>query len=141
MSAKAVISALACGAIFGVGLCLSGMTDPRNVLAFLDVAGHWSPNLAGVMLGAIAVHATWLRLAGGAKPVRTGVDAPLIVGAAIFGVGWGLAGYCPGPVIVSLGKGALGVIVFVAMMGLGVLLVDALWGLSSTKEEAPSNAE
>lgn len=141
MRAKAVVSALVCGAIFGVGLCLSGMTDPRNVLAFLDVAGHWSPNLAGVMLGAIAVHAVWLRVTGEAKPIRTGIDAPLLVGAAIFGVGWGLAGYCPGPALVSLGSGALGVIVFVIAIELGMLLIDATRGLSQTKEKTASTAE
>ena len=141
MSAKRAFSALVCGVIFGVGLCVSGMTDPKNVLAFLDVAGHWSPNLAGVMLGAIAVHAVWLRITGEAKPIRVGVDAPLIAGAAIFGVGWGLAGYCPGPVIVSLGSGALGVIVFVVAMELGMLLVDAIRGLSPTQEKTTSAAE
>lgn len=136
MNAKHIASALLCGVIFGVGLCVSGMTDPKNVIAFLDVAGHWSPNLAGVMIGAIAVHAVWLRVIGDAKPIRTGVDAPLIVGAAIFGVSWGLAGYCPGPVIVSLGSGAIGVIVFVIAIELGMLLIDATRGLSPKAKAA-----
>jgi len=136
------VAAFVCGLVFGLGLLVSGMTDPRNVLAFLDVTGHWSPNLAGVMVGAIAVHAVGLRLSSrGAKPIRYGVDAPLIAGAAIFGVGWGLAGYCPGPAIVSLGSGALGAIVFVTAMGLGMLLLDAARGLSpKTKVDPSANA-
>jgi len=147
MKAK-LVSALICGVIFGVGLCVSGMTDPRNVLAFLDVAGHWSPNLAGVMVGAIAVHASWLRFVRrrpantpSLVPPRRGVDTALVAGAAIFGVGWGLAGYCPGPAIVAVGKGTLGAIAFVTAMGLGMLLCDALRGLSPNPEETPSTAE
>jgi uncharacterized membrane protein YedE/YeeE len=132
---KALLSALAAGLIFGAGLCLSGMTDPHNVLAFLDFTGHWSPNLAGVMVGAIAVHASWLRwgaprraaAASNALPPRGArVDAALVAGAALFGVGWGLAGYCPGPALVALSTGALGPIVFVGAMVVGMRLVDAL---------------
>jgi uncharacterized membrane protein YedE/YeeE len=134
---KALLSALAAGLIFGAGLCLSGMTDPRNVLGFLDFTGHWSPNLAGVMIGAIAVHASWLRWgapprAGAASnslpPPRARIDAALVGGAAVFGVGWGLAGYCPGPALVALGTGALGPIVFVGAMVFGMRLIDALRG-------------
>ena len=125
---KAVLTALLSGLVFGVGLCISGMTDPKNVLAFLDVAGAWSPNLAGVMLGAIAVHAAWLRF--GAKqslvPAKAHVDTALVAGAALFGIGWGLAGYCPGPAIVALGSGALGTLAFVAAMLLGMLGERAL---------------
>ena len=131
---KALLSALACGVLFGIGLCVSGMSDPKNVLAFLDVTGRWSPNLACVMLGAVAVHASWLRwvsprLQPGASvaPVRTRIDAALIGGAALFGVGWGLAGYCPGPSIVALGSGALGVVVFVSAMAVGIALASAPW--------------
>ncbi len=125
---KALASALLAGAIFGVGLCVSGMTDPKNIVAFLDVTGHWSPNLAGVMLGAIAVHATWLRFgarvgyAGPSSlmPPRARIDSALLGGAALFGMGWGLSGYCPGPSIVALGTGAPGAIVFVAAMVAGI---------------------
>jgi uncharacterized protein len=132
---KALLSALAAGLIFGIGLCLSGMTDPKNILAFLDFSGHWSPNLAGVMIGAIAVHASWLRWGaprrGGVAsnslpPPRTRIDAALVAGAAVFGIGWGLAGYCPGPALVALSTGALGPIVFVGAMVLGMRLIDAL---------------
>jgi uncharacterized membrane protein YedE/YeeE len=141
---RAALSALAAGLLFGAGLSVSGMTDPKNILAFLDFTGHWSPNLLGVMLGAIAVHASWLRfgarkrdaLSRSSLSPRARIDGALVGGAALFGVGWGLAGYCPGPVIVSLGKGALGPVVFVAAMVLGMRLIDALRG--PTKETLPS---
>jgi uncharacterized membrane protein YedE/YeeE len=103
------LHALGAGLLFGAGLVVSGMVDPRNVVAFLDVAGAWSPNLAGVMVGAIAVHATALRLGRRRRPfvldATPWLDARLVGGAAIFGVGWGLAGYCPGPALVAMGFG------------------------------------
>lgn len=126
---KALLTALLSGLIFGVGLCVSGMADPKNVLAFLDVAGDWSPNLAGVMLGAIAVHAAWLRWGARANGAASAswlpagkqrIDAALLVGSALFGVGWGLAGYCPGPSVVALGSGALGIVVFLGAVALGM---------------------
>jgi hypothetical protein len=116
-----------------VGLCVSGMTDPKNISAFLDVTGRWSPNLAGVMLGAIAVHAAWLRL-GARVPAlsptsrlapQARLDGALLGGAALFGVGWGLSGYCPGPSLVALGSGAQGVFVFVAAMAVGIGVAEA----------------
>ena len=126
---KAVLSALAAGLVFGVGLCISGMTDPKNIGNFLDVTGHWSPNLAGVMVGAIAVHTAWLRWGARRAPGASSslvpsarVDGALLGGAALFGIGWGLSGYCPGPSIVALGSGALAPLVFVAAMVLGVWL-------------------
>lgn len=128
---KALLTALASGLLFGVGLCISGMTDPANILAFLDVAGKWSPNLAGVMAGAIVVHGSWLRWTARRDAAREEdrtpggtkrVDVALLVGAALFGVGWGLAGYCPGPAIVALGSGARGAIVFVIAMAAGMIL-------------------
>lgn len=126
------VTALVAGLVFGVGLVLSGMTDPRNVVAFLDVFGRfgqWSPNLAAVMVGAIAVHLVSLRVLG-ARDARLRVavergplfDGRLIGGAAVFGAGWGLAGYCPGPAIVSLGLGSVSAWGFVAAMIVGVLL-------------------
>ncbi|HYQ40396.1 MAG TPA: DUF6691 family protein [Polyangiaceae bacterium] len=131
---KALLSALGSGLLFGVGLCISGMTDPANIIAFLDVRGRWSPNLAGVMLGAIAVHFSWLRLAArrvqacgdDARVSTKRVDGALVGGAAIFGVGWGLAGYCPGPAIVALGSGAFGAVVFVLAMAAGMLLSEGI---------------
>ena len=129
---KALATALLAGLIFGVGLCVSGMTDPRNIVAFLDVTGRWSPNLAGVMLGAIAVHAAWLR--SGSRVSATGreslmpahgrIDSALLGGAALFGVGWGLSGYCPGPSLVALGTGAPGALVFVAAMAVGITVSE-----------------
>ena len=143
---KPVLSALLAGLVFGVGLCISGMTDPKNVLAFLDVTGRWSPNLAGVMVGAIGVHAAWLRwgvphadpTARSLAP-RGRVDGALLGGAALFGVGWGLAGYCPGPALVALGTSALAPLVFVTAMLAGMALSDTLQRRSAGRAlDAPS---
>jgi uncharacterized membrane protein YedE/YeeE len=121
------VAALGAGALFGVGLVLSGMTDPRNVVGFLDFTGKWNPSLAAVMVGAIGVHFVALRWLGargypvvGADP-RPSIDAKLVAGAAIFGVGWGLAGYCPGPAVVALGFGVPSAWAFMAAMVVGVL--------------------
>ena len=105
------LSAFGCGLLFGVGLLLSGMTDPRNIIGFLDFAGDFNPRLAVVMIGAVGVHATALRLlrpqaiSSAAADWRQPVDRRAILGSAIFGLGWGLAGYCPGPALVSAGSG------------------------------------
>jgi len=132
---KAQLTALICGALFGVGLCISGMTDPQNIIAFLDVTGHWSPNLAGVMFGAIAVHFAWLRWFA-RRPLTlrdrvgsantNGIDRALLGGAALFGVGWGASGYCPGPAVVALASGALGPVVFALAMVAGMLLSEGV---------------
>lgn len=143
---KALLTASLAGVIFGVGLCLSGMTDPKNVLSFLDITGHWSPNLGGVMLGAIGVHAAWLRWgarraapsASHSTSARPRVDGALIAGAATFGVGWGLAGYCPGPSLVALGTGAAAPIVFVGAMLLGMTL--SAWLKRVPAEALPASA-
>ncbi len=144
---KPQLGALGCGLLFGVGLCVSGMSDPRNVIAFLDVAGKWSPNLAGVMLGAIAVHASWLRWSARRTGPMNGsllptsgkrIDAALVGGAALFGVGWGIAGYCPGPSIVALGSGALGALVFVVAMAAGMLLNEGVqWMTKRSGKPSP----
>jgi hypothetical protein len=121
------LAALVAGALFGVGLVVSGMTDPRNVVGFLDFTGRWNPSLAAVMLGAIGVHFSALRWLGArGYPVvgadaRPSIDGRLVAGAAIFGVGWGLAGYCPGPAIVALGFGVPSAWAFVIAMVAGVL--------------------
>jgi len=130
-----VVAALA-GALFGVGLLVSGMADPANVLGFLDVTRAWNPALAFVMAGAIAVYApvVWLVRARRAPlldsafhwPTPTKIDVPLVAGAALFGVGWGLVGYCPGPAIVSLGSGAADVVIFVAAMVAGGAVVRVI---------------
>lgn len=127
---RAVV-ALVCGVVFGAGLAIAGMTNPAKVLAFLDLAGAWDPTLAFVMGGALAVSAVgyaiarrrprpWLADAF-AIPTLQDLDARLLGGAALFGVGWGLVGLCPGPALASLARGSADVIVFVAAMVAGVL--------------------
>lgn len=129
------LSAFASGLVFGVGLILSGMTDPGKVIGFLDVAGNWDPSLAFVMGGAIFVAFFAFRLAdkragallGGAMhlPQRRGVDNRLVGGSLVFGVGWGLAGFCPGPALVSFASGVDKAVVFVAAMLGGMLIYTA----------------
>jgi uncharacterized membrane protein YedE/YeeE len=127
---RRLLLALGSGLLFGAGLCLSGMIDPRKVIGFLDVTGRWDPSLAAVMAGAVGVHAACLRFLGyrsEAKPAgRRRVDGGLLAGSAIFGVGWGLAGYCPGPAIVSVGLGVGGALAFVTSMLVGGWLADRL---------------
>lgn len=122
-----VISALLSGLLFGLGLILSGMVDPAKVQNFLDIAGTWDPSLAFVMAGAIGVAAPgfWLvrrraaPLSGSqfrVPPADAPIDRRLVIGAAVFGIGWGLAGFCPGPALVSLPLAAPGTIAFVSAM-------------------------
>jgi uncharacterized membrane protein YedE/YeeE len=109
------LSAFASGLLFTLGLALSGMTRPSKILGFLDIGGHWDPSLALVMAGAVAVYAIAVRasrrmsrpvVAGEfVEPAASRIDAPLVVGALIFGAGWALAGYCPGPAFAALGAG------------------------------------
>lgn len=96
------------GLVFAAGLGLAGMTQPAKVLGFLDIGGAWDPSLAFVMVGAIAVHAVAWRVAarrGVVIETPSGVDVRLVGGAALFGIGWGLSGWCPGPSVVALGSG------------------------------------
>ena len=126
------LAALACGIVFGAGLALSGMTNPAKVLAFLDVAGSWDATLVFVMAGALAVNAAAYAITrrrarpllddAFTLPARCELDAPLLGGAALFGVGWGMVGLCPGPALASLARGEPGAIVFVAAMVAGMLL-------------------
>lgn len=130
------VVALLTGVIFGVGLLLSGMATPAKVIAFLDVGGAWDPALAFVMAGAIGAHAPLVWLARRRKtplfdakfhwPTVLAIDPALIAGAAIFGVGWGISGYCPGPALVSLGTGTTSILVFVGAMLVGTLATRAL---------------
>lgn len=125
------VTAFLAGLVFGAGLLLSGMTDPGKVLGFLDIAGSWDPSLAFVMAGAILVgffafalarnraktflgHALYL-------PTRRDIDARLVGGSVVFGIGWGLAGFCPGPAIVAFGAGYDKATVFVIAMLAGML--------------------
>ena len=141
---RTALSAFGSGLLFGIGLLLSGMTDPHRVRAFLDFAGSWNPSLAGVMAGAIAVHGTalWLerRRLGATIGPQAPVDARLVAGATIFGVGWGLAGYCPGPAIVSLGFVPGHAWVFFATMVVGVLIGDAVGSGRASRDSHASIA-
>ncbi|OJY18605.1 MAG: hypothetical protein BGO98_31400 [Myxococcales bacterium 68-20] len=134
MGARA--SALGAGMLFGVGLAIAGMTKPSKVVGFLDLFGSWDPSLAFVMVGAITVHLIAHRLVRRRSsplfdvkfhlPTRKDIDRRLVLGAAVFGVGWGLGGFCPGPGIVSAGSGSLGALVFVVGMTIGMLIESAV---------------
>jgi len=129
-------AAFGAGALFAVGLAVSGMTRPAKVAGFLDLAGDWDASLAFVMMGAIAVHFVAYRLVlrrpaplfdeSFHLPTRRDIDLRLVLGAAVFGVGWGLGGYCPGPGLVSAAAGALGAVVFVVGMTVGMLIEQRL---------------
>jgi len=130
------ISEFLVGLLFGMGLILSGMTDPSKVLGFLDIFGLWDPSLAFVMGGAIAVGFfafAWAKkrtvnFLGGALhlPTNSQIDKPLVVGAVLFGAGWGLAGFCPGPALVTLASGQIKAAVFVVFMLAGMQLFEML---------------
>lgn len=123
-----IVAALASGILFGTGLVVSGMTQPAKVRAFLDVFGVWDPSLAFVMAGAIAVHAAGVRLLSRKAPLAGGefsaaprrrIDRRLVLGSAVFGVGWGLSGYCPGPSLVALPASGVAGLVFVVSFLVG----------------------
>jgi uncharacterized membrane protein YedE/YeeE len=125
-------AAFGAGALFAVGLAISGMTRPSKVVGFLDLAGDWDASLAFVMMGAIAVHLVAYRVVLRRPaplfdvrfhlPTRKDIDGRLVLGAALFGVGWGLGGYCPGPGLVSAAGASLGALVFVVGMTLGMVI-------------------
>jgi uncharacterized membrane protein YedE/YeeE len=118
-----MISAFGAGLLFGIGLWLSGMANPRKVLDFLDIAGNWDPSLLLVMGGAVAVTAAAFRPLLKRRPVdfKTKLDLPLVIGVALFGIGWGIGGYCPGPALTALTNLSAEVFIFVAaMIGGGV---------------------
>jgi uncharacterized membrane protein YedE/YeeE len=131
---KHYVSALFTGLIFGLGLLLSGMANPAKVLGFLDLAGNWDPSLLLVMGGAIAIGLVAFSIAGRRShsllgqamrlPLKRELDQRLILGSLGFGVGWGIAGLCPGPALVALGAGAPKAIVFVAAMLTGMALFE-----------------
>lgn len=132
---KEDLSVFVVGLLFALGLGLSGMTQPAKVIAFLDFFGHWDPSLMLVMIGAIGVHAVAYRLIIRREqpvlsdkwhiPERKDITVRLIIGAAIFGIGWGLAGYCPGPALVSLASLQPTSFIFVAFLLLGMSLYRA----------------
>jgi uncharacterized protein len=133
---KNAFVALVCGLVFAIGLGVSGMTQPARVTAFLDFTGQWDPSLLFVMLGAILVYAVGYRLVvkkpkplfaeSFQLPTRRKLDRSLALGAAIFGAGWGLAGFCPGPALASLASLQWQPVVFVASMLVGMLLFEAI---------------
>jgi uncharacterized protein len=140
VNAKAMITAFVSGLVFAAGLVLGGMTDPKKVQGFLDVggiaSGRWDASLAFVMGGALLVSYFAFRGATGRRapwfastfklPMRGDIDAPLIVGAVLFGAGWGIAGYCPGPALASVLTGGKDMLIFVAAM-LGGMIAAKLW--------------
>jgi uncharacterized membrane protein YedE/YeeE len=125
-----LFASLLAGLVFGLGLIVSGMADPAKVLGFLDLAGAWDPSLALVMAGAIAVGGLSFAVAktrtvsflGAAMklPSSRDIDARLVIGSVLFGIGWGIAGFCPGPGLVALGMGEVKAWVFVLAMLLGM---------------------
>jgi uncharacterized protein len=131
-----VLASLLAGLIFGLGLLLSGMANPAKVLGFLDLAGAWDPSLALVMAGAIAVGLVAFTLAKGRThsllgaemklPGARQIDRRLVGGSLLFGIGWGVAGFCPGPALVALGMGQAKAVVFVLAMLAGMGLFEVL---------------
>ena len=132
----AAFTALLAGLLFGLGLMVSGMANPAKVLGFLDLAGRWDPSLAFVMMGAIAVGSlafsaakrrerSYLGLAM-RLPTSTAITPRLVLGSAVFGIGWGLAGFCPGPALVALGAGYPKAVGFVAAMVVGMVIFEVL---------------
>jgi uncharacterized membrane protein YedE/YeeE len=131
-----MIFSLAAGLLFGIGLIVSGMANPAKVLGFLDLAGDWDPSLAFVMAGAIAVGAVAFAVARNRTvsliglqmrlPTATRIDRRLVGGGLLFGIGWGIAGFCPGPALVALGMGESKAVVFVAAMLAGMGLFELL---------------
>jgi hypothetical protein len=138
-----VIASLLAGLVFGLGLILSGMVNPAKVLGFLDLAGPWDPSLALVMAGAIAVGVVAFYVARnrtvsllGAEmglPTSRHVDRRLVLGSLVFGIGWGIGGFCPGPGMVSLAMGEVKAIVFVVAMLLGM----GIFELFERRRQAP----
>jgi uncharacterized membrane protein YedE/YeeE len=134
------------GLLFGAGLVVSGMTDPFKVIGFLDVTGLWDPSLAFVMAGAVLVGAVAYRLAGKRDaailggpmrlPARAAVDRRLVLGSLVFGIGWGLAGFCPGPALAALGAGYGKAAAFVAAMLAGMALFELFERGRSSAERA-----
>ena len=131
-----ILASLFAGLVFGLGLIVSGMTDPAKVIGFLDLAGNWNPSLAFVMVGAILVGsiAFWLMRNKTSSlldeplrlPTSSHIDKRLIVGALMFGIGWGLAGFCPGPALASLVSGGSKPLVFTLSMIAGMAIFEAL---------------
>lgn len=141
-----LLAALISGLLFGVGLMVSGMANPAKVLGFLDIAGRWDPSLAFVMAGAIALGSIAFLFAKRHKksllglpmqiPASTDVTLRLVLGSAVFGVGWGLAGFCPGPALVALGAGIPKALGFLAAMLAGMAVFELLERAKLSRKQA-----
>ena len=146
MIARRALAGLAIGILFGVGLAVSQMTNALKVLAFLNVSGDWDPSLLLVMLAATSVTFFGYRWATNKAPLfeekhylptARDIDVRLVTGAVVFGVGWGLAGYCPGPAITVLGSGSIEPIIFIAAMVVGSQIARLVQDRESTVDPAP----
>jgi uncharacterized membrane protein YedE/YeeE len=134
------------GVVFAVGLGIGGMTQPAKVIGFLDFAGNWDPSLAFVMLGAVGVHSLFYRMSRNRSftrssvavslPSRSQIDSRLIGGSIVFGVGWGIAGYCPGPAITSVASGNFSALIFFMAMIAGIFAFDLTRVLSARRTSA-----
>ena len=143
-----IITALVTGLIFGLGLILSGMTDPSKVIGFLDLTGRWDPSLAFVMGGAILVGVVTFQFARGREksllgdvmrvPTARQVDRRLVLGSLTFGAGWGLAGYCPGPALVAVAQGGIQPLIFVAAMLAGMAIYEIQDRLAAAPPQKPA---
>ncbi|MDB5933229.1 MAG: rane protein [Massilia sp.] len=141
-----IIMALVAGLVFGIGLIVSGMTDPSKVIGFLDLAGRWDPSLGFVMGGAILVGLVAFRYAAARDksllgdamrlPTATHIDRRLVLGGLAFGTGWGLAGYCPGPALASLASGGSKPLIFAAAMIVGMVIFELLERLPARRKQA-----
>ena len=148
MKAARYLASSAAGLLFGFGLALSGMTRPRKVLGFLDVAGHWDPSLAFVLGGAVVVATIAFRVvlrrnapllaASFDLPKNRAIDAPLIGGALLFGIGWGIAGYCPGPALAQLAAPNRETLYFLPAMIAGWWLYRVTAGVGPVSRKAQS---
>lgn len=143
---KSIVVSYLSGVVFAVGLVIGGMTQPAKVIGFLDVAGNWDPSLLLVMGGAIAVYSLmyWVvrpRAAFQATqlvlPSRRDIDFPLVAGASLFGLGWGLGGFCPGPAVTSVGAGHSSVLLFLGAMLAGMFLFKLVSDFQGRLATAP----
>jgi len=144
-----LLASFGCGLVFGIGLLISGMTDPLKVLGFLDVFGAWDATLAVVMAGAVAVTSIGFSFAKNRGhpligelnrwPTRADIDPPLLIGGAVFGLGWGLVGLCPGPALVNLVGFGQPILAFVVAMGVGMSGYD-FWQQRSTSRRSVESA-
>lgn len=145
-----LLIALMSGLLFGLGLIISGMTDPSKIIGFLDLAGDWNPSLAFVMCGAILVGLVAFRFAGNRPtailgdamrlPTARHIDRRLVLGGLAFGAGWGLAGYCPGPALASLATGSSEPIIFVIAMLAGMAVFEVQDRLAAASRERAAKA-